>query len=96
MVHLVGKYLKIKRWFRTLQKKNPLTLSNKQKMTSIALNCMILGDSPDLVFVVRIDPAKRIDELKCVIKERRSDVFGASPAVNMVLWKVEIALNASN
>jgi len=57
---------------------------------------MIFGDSPDFAFVVNIDPAKRIDDLKSVIKERRPDVFGDSPAVNMVLWKVDIPLDVAN
>ena len=78
-----------------LRKREILDLSNKQKMTSsIALNCMVLGDSPDFAFVVRMDPTKRIDNLKIAVKKRRPDVFGDSPAVNMVLWKVDIALNA--
>jgi hypothetical protein len=65
-------------------------------MTSIALNCMILGDSPDFAFVVHIDLTKRIDDLKSAIKKKRPDVFGDSPAVNMVLWKVDIALDVAN
>ena len=44
---------------------------------------MVLGDSPDFAFVVRMNPTKRIDDLKGAIKERRPGVFGDSLAVNM-------------
>jgi Crinkler effector protein N-terminal domain len=62
-------------------------------MTTIALNCMVLGDSPDFAFVVEIDPTKRIDHLKNIIKERRPDVFGNILAIHLTLWRVDIALD---
>lgn len=57
---------------------------------------MVLGDSPDLAFVVEIDPTKRIDHLKTLIKERRPDVFGDIMSIHVVLWKVKIPLDVPN
>ena len=67
-------------------------------MTSdlIALNCLILGNSPEFAFVVEIDPAKTIDHLKSAIKKRRPDVFGDVLDVHISLWKVDIALDVPN
>src|SRR4051794_21466880 len=62
-------------------------------MTTIALNCMVFGDSPDFAFIVEIDPTKRIDHLKSAIKERRPDVFGDVLAIHLILWRVDIALD---
>ena len=62
----------------------------------IALNCMILGESPDLAFVVEADRTKSIDHLKNLIKERRPDVFGDVVSVHITLWQVVIPLDVPN
>jgi hypothetical protein len=60
------------------------------------LNCMVLGESPDLAFVIEADPTKSADHLKILIKERRPDVFGDVVSVLISLWKVKIRLDTPN
>src|SRR3954447_7902423 len=60
---------------------------------TIALNCMVLGESPDLAFAIEADPTKSADLLKILIKERRPDVFGDVVSVLIRLWKVKIRLD---
>jgi hypothetical protein len=62
-------------------------------MASFSLNCMLFGESPELAFVVDVDPTKRIDHLREAIKTKRSDVFRGVPTVLMNVWKVDIALD---
>ena len=59
----------------------------------ITLNCMVLGESPELAFVIEIELSKSIDHLKKLIKERRPDVFDNIVSVHIILWKVTIALD---
>ena len=59
----------------------------------LSLNCLVLGDEPERVFIVEIEKTKSVSNLKRLIKEESSSSFGNVDAKNIDLWMVDLHLD---
>jgi hypothetical protein len=57
-------------------------------MTTLTLECWIVGDTLTERFLVQVDSNKLVKDLKQAIKEERDDVLSDIKAVNIMLWGV--------
>jgi hypothetical protein len=60
-------------------------------MATIALLCLVHGDSADHAFPVRIDKTLLIGDLKKEIKKEKAPEFDKFAADKLNLWKVDIS-----
>ncbi|KAH9004561.1 hypothetical protein EDB86DRAFT_1960635 [Lactarius hatsudake] len=60
--------------------------------TSITLNCLVLGESSEHIFSVKIPVTDNVGILKEAIKEKR-DLFNNVKASNLDLWKVSFPVD---
>ncbi|KAF5348318.1 hypothetical protein D9756_010458 [Leucocoprinus leucothites] len=78
----------------------PLRPSNKTNLHTVAeapdfplqlrINCWVLGDSINGIFIVNIGSQESISALKDIIKEKRKPEFDHVPAATLALWKVSV------
>ena len=54
----------------------------------LALNCLVLGETQQHIFTVKIDAAESVGTLKEFIKEEKKPVLDHIPADAIMLWKV--------
>jgi hypothetical protein len=59
-------------------------------MSTISINCLVSGDGPDKIFIVKIPSNKNVSILKDLIKERSGD-FSSVDAMDIQLFKVSLA-----
>ena len=60
---------------------------------SLSLNCLVLGDEPDKMFVVEVKETKYVSILKDLIKEKKAPHFDHVTASDLDLWMVDLCLD---
>ena len=61
---------------------------------TVILYCLVYGESIDRTFPVEIGTEMSVDQLKDLIKEKKSPEFNDIAADKLTLWKVNIPYNA--
>jgi len=67
-------------------------------MSTLSLNCLLLGDSndPEKIFTVEIEKNKNVSVLKDMIKGKKSNSLSDVDASDLVLLKVSVPLGHVN
>ena len=60
---------------------------------SLSLNCLVLGDELDKMFIVEVEETKYISILKDRIKEKKAPHFDYAAASDIDLWMVDLCLD---
>ena len=56
----------------------------------LALNCLVLGETQQHIFPVKIDAAEKVGALKEFINEEKKHAFQHVDANTLMLWKVSM------
>ena len=59
----------------------------------LSLNCLVLGDEPDKMFIVEVEETKYVSTLKDLIKEKNNSSFGNVDSKNIDLWMVDLRVD---
>ena len=59
----------------------------------LSLNCFVLGDDPDRMFVVEIEKTKSVSILKKLIKEENPSSLGNVDVKNIDLWQTSYLID---
>jgi hypothetical protein len=62
---------------------------------NLVLNCLVLGDSPQHIFPVKINKAESVGTLKKAIRDDQKPAFDQVPATTLTLWKVSLPVDGS-
>ena len=60
---------------------------------SLSLNCLVLGDDPERMFIVEIENTEYVSILKDRIKDKNSSSFGNVDSMNIDLWMVDLDMD---
>ncbi|KAI9450975.1 hypothetical protein F5148DRAFT_1019416, partial [Russula earlei] len=59
----------------------------------LELNCLIVGEGVESMFVITIEPSSTVYDLKKAIQQERSVLFRGLDAAKLGLWKASIAID---
>ncbi|KAI6006859.1 hypothetical protein EDD15DRAFT_2514757 [Pisolithus albus] len=59
-------------------------------MSTLELNCYMLGGDPSSIFMVEILKTENVDTLKALIKAKQSPVLDHVPAPELMVWRVSL------
>lgn len=62
-------------------------------MSTLSLNCYVLGDDPSRIFQVKILKTKQVCILRDLIKEKQSPFLDHVPASSLAVWKVSLPVD---
>ena len=68
--------------------------ASPQPQPPLELNCLVLGNSRNHIFSVKIATTESVSTLKKVIKEENQHTFQDVNTRNLVLWKVSIHVDS--
>jgi hypothetical protein len=60
---------------------------------SLSLNCLVVGDTPDRIFTVKIPKVENVSIFKDLIKEKKARHFEHVDASDLELWQVSFPIN---
>jgi len=59
-------------------------------MSTLELNCLVLGDDRSHIFTIEIPDTKTVSALKKAIKDEKKPAFDHIPADTLILWNVSV------